>query len=145
MPDFIERILDIADQHQHGIEHEKQTDTQENTGFGVHQIAVDKADDDLSSLGLRLEGLTEPYLNETTVAKATGNGKDHRHDGHNGQQRRVSQCRRLLQHALGSEEADGQHHLLQHFQPQEPKGRNITLGDSPQVLLEEIDDMLNTN
>jgi hypothetical protein len=30
LPDFIEGILDVADQHEDRIEHENQTDTQED-------------------------------------------------------------------------------------------------------------------
>ena len=108
----------------------------------MYQIAVDKAYDNLCGLRLGLEGLTEPDFNEAAVTEATGNGKDHCHDGDNGQQGAIGQGCRLLQHALGGKEADGQHYLLQHFQPQEPERRDIALGDAPEVLLEKIYNLL---
>ena len=54
LPYLIERLFHVADQHQHRIEHKQQTNAEEDTALGVYQIAVDKADDNLSSLWLRL-------------------------------------------------------------------------------------------
>ena len=111
----------------------------------MHQVAVDKTDDDLSRLGLGLEGLPEPYLYEAVIAKATGDGEYHCHDGNDGQQRSIGQGCRLLQDTLGSKETDGQHHLLENLQKDEAHGGYVILGDSPEVLFEEVDDILGTD
>ena len=84
MPDAIEGALHIAHQHQHRIEHEHKTEADENATLGVEQITVDKADDDLGRLGLRLEGVEKPDLNVLVVAETAGDGKHHGQDGHDG-------------------------------------------------------------
>ena len=81
----------------------------------MYQIAVDKADDDVGHLRLRLESLAKPHLDILVVAKAARYGKDHSQYGHNGQHHAIGQRRGLLQHTLGSKEANGQHHFLQYL------------------------------
>ena len=63
LPDFVEGFLDVADEHQHGEEHEKQSDAKKDSAFGVHQVRVDKADDGIGGLRLARECVSKPNLN----------------------------------------------------------------------------------
>ena len=108
---------------------------------GITTSGINEADDDLSHLRLRLESITKPDFNVLIVSETSRNSKDYGRYGHDGQQGRIGQRRSLLQHTLSREETDSQHHLLQHLQPQEPEGRDVTLRDAPDVLLEESDNL----
>ena len=112
LPDMIERLLHIVHQHQHGIEHENQTDTQEDTALGVYQIAVDKADDRLCRLRLRLECVAKPDLDVFVIAETPRNGEDHRDDGDKSQECGISQRRRLGHDTLSRKETDRQTKLV---------------------------------
>ena len=116
LPYLVEGILDVAHQHEYRVEHEYQSDAQENTALRVAQVTVDEADDDVSCLGLRLEGISKPHLNILVVTETTRYGKDDGQYGHDGQQRAVGQGCSLLHDALGGKETDGQQQFLDHLQ-----------------------------
>ena len=73
----------------------------------MNQVAVHPPDDNLCRLRLRGKRVAKPHLYILTEAEATGYGKDHSEDGHDGQQRAVGQGCGLGEHTLGGEEADG--------------------------------------
>ena len=52
LPDFVERVFHAAHQHQHRVEHEEQTDSQEDAALGVDEVAVDEVNDDVGCLRL---------------------------------------------------------------------------------------------
>jgi G3E family GTPase len=52
LPYLVERLLDVADQHIDGIEHEQQTHAEEDAALCVDEVAVDPPHDDIG--GLRL-------------------------------------------------------------------------------------------
>ena len=107
LPYLVERLLDTAHQHQYRVEREQQADAEEDAALCVNQVRVHPANDGLGSLGLCGQYLAEPHLDILVVAETAGNGKHHRHDWHNGQQRIVGQRRSFGHHPLGSKEVDG--------------------------------------
>ena len=52
LPDVVECLLYIANQHDYGPEHEQQADTQEHTALGMNEIRIDKTDNDVCHLRL---------------------------------------------------------------------------------------------
>ena len=112
LPDVVEGLLDIVHQHEHGVEHEDQSDAEEDAALGVDEIAVDEADDGICRLRLRREGVAEPYLDVFVIAETSGNGKDHRHNGDKSQECGIRERRGLSHHALSREETDGQTKLM---------------------------------
>jgi hypothetical protein len=114
----------------------KKNNASKTRGDGDDDYGYD--DDDISHLGLRLEGIAEPHLNILVVPEASGNSEYHRQDGDNGQQRGVCEGRRFGQHTLGGKEAHGKHQLLHNFQKKEAQRRHVTLRDTPDVLREEL-------
>ena len=87
LPYTVECTLNVAHQHEYRVEHKNKTDTKEYTAFGVNQITVDKLNNDVGRLRLRLEGIAKPHLYIFVIAETTGNGKNHSHYRHYGQQR----------------------------------------------------------
>ena len=73
----------------------------------MYQITVDETDDHIGHLRLRCEHLAKPYLYILVIAEASRYGEHHGENGHNGQQRGVSQCRSLGHHPLLGKETDG--------------------------------------
>ena len=107
LPDLVKRLLDIVHQHQDGIEHKDQSHAEEDAALGMYQIAVDETDDCISHLRLGSKQLAEPHLYIFVIAEAPCDGEHHSKHRHNGQQRGVSQCRRLCHHPLFCKESDG--------------------------------------
>ena len=142
LPNLIEGILDIADQHEYGVEHEDKTNTQKDATLGMDEVAVDETDNHLCHLWLRLESVAKPHLDILAIAKTTGNGKDNSGNGHDGQQRGIGQRRGFLQHPLGGKETDGENKFLEDFQEEESQWRHVVLVDSPDVGFEKLDDAI---
>ena len=86
LPNLIESLLNVIHQHQHGIEHEDQTDTEEDTTLDMYQITVHKTHNDIGRLRLRRQGIEEPDFDIFVIAEPTGDGKHHSQDGNQGQQ-----------------------------------------------------------
>ena len=73
----------------------------------MYQITVDETDNHIGHLRLGCEQFAKPYLYILVIAEASRYGEHHGEDGHNCQQRGVSQCRRLCHHPLLAKETDG--------------------------------------
>ena len=108
LPDLVEGLLDIVHQHQHRIEHKDKSHAEEDAALRMYQITVHEAHDDISGLWLCRHHVTEPDLYVFIIAEATGDGKDHGEDGHDGQQRGISQGSRLCHHPFLRKEPDGE-------------------------------------
>ena len=108
----------------------------------MNEVAINKANNHLGHLWLRLEGITKPYLYIFVIAKSAGDSKDYCRDGHDGQQGRVCECRCLLHHTLSGEEAYGKYEFLCNFQEEELQWRHIVLIDSPDIRLKELDNSI---
>ena len=108
----------------------------------MYEIAIDKANNHISHLWLRLKGITKPHLYILIVTKATGNGKYYCRNGHDSQQGGIRQRRCLLHDALGSKEANGKYKFLNYLQKEEFQWRHVVLIDSPDINLKELDDCI---
>ena len=97
---MVEGLLDIVHQHEHGVEHEDQSDAEEDAALGVDKIAVDEADDGICRLRLRREGVAEPYLDVFVIAETSCNSENYRHDRYECQKCGIRQRRRLSHHTL---------------------------------------------
>ena len=109
-PDLVEGLLDIVDQHEHGVEHEEQSDAEEHAALGVDEVAIDEVDDEVGHLWLGGHHLAKPDLDVLVVAEPTGDGEDDGEDGDHRKERGVGEGGCLSRHPLLGEETDGQIH-----------------------------------
>ena len=88
----MERLLNIADKHQHREEHEYKTYTQEQSALRMDKVRVDESYYCLGSLRLTREGVAKPLFYILVISESTGYGKHYGQYWHNSQQGGVGEC-----------------------------------------------------
>ena len=139
LPDAVERRFDVAYEHKHGVEHEGEAHPEEDAALGVHQITVHEAHNDVCRLWLRLKCGAEPLLYVPVVAESTGDGEHHCHDGNDGEDGGISECRRLAHHPFGGEEPHGKNHFLCRFEQEQAHPAHATGLNLPDAGVVKVD------